>query len=243
MAPSYRGRGRRGRARDVYSAFAGLRRGRGSSASDRHRCWPITPMREGDMAPTTRSARSSASRRARRSGSWTPSASGFYQLDDQQKARRLRRGKRCGSGADQGDSIAWSTSIAAADSTRAPAASSAGCHQRQDPVHVGDRLAVRRHAAVRLDRALARVVGGQDELGLVAEAVHQLAQVRTPPRTLDGRVEGLAHREPLRGRRHQLHQAARALARDGARLVVRLGADQGGDERGVDVVASSPPRR
>ena len=71
---------------------------------------------------------------------------------------------------------------------------------------------------------------------MLAVAVDELAQVLHAAAHVGGRIEGLAHRQALRGRRHELHQAARALARDGARREVRLRADQGGDEGRVDVL-------
>ena len=72
---------------------------------------------------------------------------------------------------------------------------------------------------------------------MVAEPVQQLPQVPHASPDVRRRVEGPADREPPRRRGHQLHEAARALAGDGARPEVGLGPDERRDERGVDVGA------
>src|SRR5437773_321975 len=102
--------------------------------------------------------------------------------------------------------------------------------QFQHTGHVRPRLRVRWNAAVTRDCVRARVVRREREGEVAVVAVDEVPQV--PGATLDvlARVEDVADPEQPRRLRHELHQAARALRRDCARLKVRLHADDGFDE-------------
>ena len=112
-------------------------------------------------------------------------------------------------------------------------------HQRvtlRDAPHVLLRLAVRRHAPVLVNRAFARVVARERESHVAAETIQQPAHVARARFDVLRRVEDVAHAEARGGCGHQLHQAARALVRDGHLLERRLAVHDRIDEHRIDAV-------
>src|SRR3989449_698647 len=95
----------------------------------------------------------------------------------------------------------------------------------QDPRHVVARLWVGWDPAVRRDGPLAGVVRGERQRQVVPEPVDEAAQVPDTPVDVLVRVERVPHPEDGRGLRHELHQAAGALRRDGSRIERGLDAD------------------
>src|SRR5256885_2588658 len=80
----------------------------------------------------------------------------------------------------------------------------------------------RNAAAVALDRLLTRVIGGQRQLEIIAEARHQVAQiVRARGDVLFG-IEGVRYAVATRGRGPKLHQPHRPALRYRARVEGRL---------------------
>src|SRR5690606_6916996 len=97
--------------------------------------------------------------------------------------------------------------------------------QDADALHVALGFAVWRHAVVLVDRALAGVVAGRGEGQVAVEALQQPGQVLHAALDVLPRVERVADAEPLRRRRHQLHQALRADARQRVGVEGRFGVD------------------
>jgi hypothetical protein len=115
----------------------------------------------------------------------------------------------------------------------------AGGHARQqglDLLDVAAGLLEGRHAAIAHDRVLARVVPGQGQVHVAPEEVEEQAEVPHAAEDVLARVEGVGHPEALRGERHELHEAARALGRDGQGVPLRLDLDHCLHERRAHAV-------
>ena len=104
-----------------------------------------------------------------------------------------------------------------------------------DAADVRHRLPERRDAVVLPDVPLAGVVRGHGEVGVAVERLEEPAEVAHAAVDVRRRVPRVRHAEADRGTGHELHQPLRALVRVLARIEVRLGLDDGGDQRRVDV--------
>ena len=108
-----------------------------------------------------------------------------------------------------------------------------------DAGDVGAGFGEGRDAVVAVDGSWAGVVGGDGEADVVVVAGEELVEVGgAAGDVLLGR-EGVVDAEDGRGGGHQLHEALRAGAGDGAGVAVRFGMDDGGEQVGVDVVQVS----
>src|SRR6266704_4283014 len=114
--------------------------------------------------------------------------------------------------------------------------------QLEHLAHVGTRLLVRRDGARGLHDVLARVVGGQRQALVPAEKIQEILQITHAADDVLHRIERIGHPEAGRGLGHELHQALRALGRDGPRVEVRLDRRHRIDElRAHPVVERGPP--
>ena len=89
---------------------------------------------------------------------------------------------------------------------------------------------------VAVDGAGTGVVGGEGERDVVLVAGEQLVEVLGAAFDVLGGGEGVGDTKCGGGAGHELHEAAGAGAGDGAGVAARLGADDGGEQVGVDVV-------
>ncbi len=104
---------------------------------------------------------------------------------------------------------------------------------------VGFGFVVRRDAVVLLDALWSGVVGGEgfDEIEIVA--LKQFAKVAGSTLDVGLRVEGILHAERRGGLRHELHESLSAFRRDGADIEAAFGADDAGDEIGIEIVGAA----
>lgn len=79
--------------------------------------------------------------------------------------------------------------------------------QAADLADVVLRFAIGRNTAIFLDRAFARIIGGNGFRHIALEPLQQPAQVTHPAVNIVDRVEGVPHAEPCRGGRDKLHQS------------------------------------
>ncbi len=104
---------------------------------------------------------------------------------------------------------------------------------------VADRLGIGRDAPVLLDRILARVVGGEDVHGIAVALLKNTQEADAAPDVV-GRIASV-DAEALGGRRHELHEADRALRRDLVHAEAALGARDRHDQAWVKTFLGGDP--
>src|SRR5687768_10237023 len=110
---------------------------------------------------------------------------------------------------------------------RRTAASALGAVTLEDLLDMLPRLSIRRDAAVTLHRTRPGVVGGERQLDVSAELLEKGVQIPGPGVQVLERIEGVFDAQLPGRRRHELHEALRALRRD--RVFAEGGLD--GDDR------------
>ena len=108
-----------------------------------------------------------------------------------------------------------------------------------DAGYVGFGLVIRRDAVVLFDALRPGVVGGEglDEIEVVA--LEEFAEIAGTGLDVGLRVESVVDAKLRGGLGHELHEPLGAFGRDGADVESALGADDAGDEIGVELVGSA----
>ena len=108
-----------------------------------------------------------------------------------------------------------------------------------DAGDVGFGFVVGRDAVVLFDALRAGVIGGEgfDEIEVVA--FEEFAEIAGAGFDVGLGVEGVFHAELGSGLRHELHESLRAFGGDGADVESAFGADDAGDEIGIESVGSA----
>ena len=108
-----------------------------------------------------------------------------------------------------------------------------------DAGYVGFGFVVGRDSVVLLDALQPGVVGGKglDEIEVVA--FEEFAEITRAGFDVSLRVEGILHAELGGGLGHELHQSLGAFGGDGANIESAFGADDAGDQIGIEAVGSA----
>jgi len=108
-----------------------------------------------------------------------------------------------------------------------------------DAGYVGFGFVVGRDSVVLLDALGAGVVGGEgfDEIEVVA--LEEFAKIAGAGLDVGLGVEGIGDAELGGGLRHELHESLGAFGGDGADIESAFGADDAGDEIGIELVGSA----
>jgi hypothetical protein len=90
-----------------------------------------------------------------------------------------------------------------------------------------------------LDALRAGVVGGQGFDQVEVVALEQFAEVAGSGFDVGLRVKGIVHAQLGGGLGHELHQSLRAFGREGADVEAAFGADDAGDQVGIELVGAA----
>jgi len=108
-----------------------------------------------------------------------------------------------------------------------------------DAGDVGFGFEVGRDAAVLVDAPRSGIVGGEgfDEVEVIA--LEEFAEIAGAGLDVGLGIEGVVHAELRGGLGHELHEALRAFGGDGADIESAFGADDAGDEIGIEFVGAA----